>query len=456
MDPARFYGSYKHVNPIPGEGLLSDDELASDSDSEYVPPRQFQRHRRSLLIPETDSESCDDESNPPSATQKIVKSKKNKPTKIKWELKNLEAFDVNNFKFTGVTQLPEFIEKLETPSDFFLFLFSEDLLQNITHQSNLKSVQDNVIKPANISKQEIEQFIGMVIFMSIVKLPASRHYWNKTIGQTQIYETMACNRFETIKKNLHFNDNDNFIPFGNPGHDKLFKVRPLLNGIRQQLLLVPKEEYLAVDEQIIPTKVRHDLKQYNPAKPHKWGYKNQVLSGVSGFSYEFDIFAGEQSNTRPEGAPDLGVSGNVVTRLTETVPRHVNHKIFFDNWYNSPKQIYLTKIGFLPLGTVRLNRVPNIDMPLERELKKQERGFMIEKVATIDGVCVSVVTWFDNKPVHMLSTYVGCYPTTTKRRYFRKKKQYKNINCPQAIEVYNQHMGGVDLLDSMLGLLEFT
>ncbi|CAG4946695.1 unnamed protein product [Parnassius apollo] len=169
------------------------------------------------------------------------------------------------------------------------------------------------------------------------------------------------------------------IPLGSPGHDKLFKVLPLLDGIRQQLLLVPKEEYLAVDEQIIPTKVRHDLKQYNPAKPHKWGYKNQVLSAVSGFSYDFDIFAGDQSNTRPVGAPDLGVSGNVVTRLTETVPRHVNHKIFFDNWFNSPKlQVHLTKIGLLPLGTVRLNRVPNIDMPLEKELTKKERGFFIE------------------------------------------------------------------------------
>ncbi|CAG5037026.1 unnamed protein product [Parnassius apollo] len=161
-----------------------------------------------------------------------------------------EAFDENKFKFTGVTQLPEFIEKLETPAYFFLFLFSEDLIQTITNQSNLKSVQDNIYKPANITKQEIEQFIGMVIFMSIVKLPASRYYWNKTLGQQQIYETMTRNRFETIKNKLHFNDNNNYTPLGSPGHDKLFKVRPLLDGIREQLLLVPKEEYLVVDEQI--------------------------------------------------------------------------------------------------------------------------------------------------------------------------------------------------------------
>ncbi|CAH2102738.1 unnamed protein product [Euphydryas editha] len=106
-----------------------------------------------------------------------------------------------------------------------------------------------------------------------------------------------------IKRHLHFNNNNDFKPVGTPGHDKLFKIRPLIDKVRERLLLTPKEEYLAVDEQIIPTKARHQLKQYNPAKPHKWGYKNQVLSGVSGFTYDFDIFAGDQSNVFPSDAP---------------------------------------------------------------------------------------------------------------------------------------------------------
>ena len=119
--------------------------------------------------------------------------------------------------------------------------------------------------------------------------------------------------------------------------------------------------------------------QYNPAKPHKWGYKNQVLSGISGFSYDFDLLAGHQSNKYPDGAPDLGISSNFVTRLTSTVPKNVQHKIFFDNWYNSPNlQIYLYKNGLLPLGTVRLNRVPNSRIP-KAQLMKQGRGSMMEK-----------------------------------------------------------------------------
>lgn len=317
----------------------------------------------------------------------------------------------------------------------------------------MKSIQVNVNKPANITRLEMEQFIGIVIFTSLVHLPASRRYWSTAVGQNQVHEIMTCNRFETIKRFLHLNDNDNFKPLGTPGHDKLFKVRPLLEKIRERLLFVPKEEFLAVDEQIIPTKCRHELKQFNPAKPHKWGYKNQVLSGVSGFSYDFDIFAGDQSNVYPSDAPDLGVSSNVVTRLTSTVPRNVGHKIFFDNWFNSVAlQVYLFKNGLLPLGTVRLNRVPNAGMPVEKDLKKNGRGAMVEKVATVDDVNLSLVSWYDNKQVNLLSAFVGSEPISTKRRYFRKDKEYKDIASPRAVDVYNQHMGGVDLLDSMLGL----
>lgn len=250
---------------------------------------------------------------------------------------------------------------------------------------------------------------------------------------------MTCNRWEEIKRHLHFNDNTKFIRQGLHGHDKLFKVRPLIEAIRKQLLLVPKEEYLAVDEQIIPTKARHTLKQYNPKKPKKWGYKNLVLCGSSGFSYDFDIFAGEQSNTVPEGAPNIGASGNIVIKLTDSVPRHKNY-----NWFNSIKlQVYLSKIGLLSLGTARTNRITDSTMPSEKEFKKRGRGSMAEQVATVDGVDVGCVCWYDNKLVTMLSSYVGTSPVTQRRRFFRKDHEYRDIPCPKAIDIYIINTWGV-------------
>ncbi|KAG0415261.1 hypothetical protein HPB47_007572 [Ixodes persulcatus] len=69
-------------------------------------------------------------------------------------------------------------------------------------------------------------------------------------------------------------------PKGSEGHDKLFKVRPIIDALRQNLRLVPPEEKQSIDEQIIPFKGRSQMKQYIKAKPHKWGFKVHLGSGL--------------------------------------------------------------------------------------------------------------------------------------------------------------------------------
>lgn len=61
------------------------------------------------------------------------------------------------------------------------------------------------------------------------------------------------------------------------------------------------------------------------------------------------------------------------------------------------------------------------------------------------------MVWKDNKPVNLLSTYVGAEPATTILRFDKAKKERTPIPCPKAIREYNIHMGGVDLLDSFIG-----
>ncbi|GBP35934.1 PiggyBac transposable element-derived protein 1 [Eumeta japonica] len=186
--------------------------------------------KKSLIIPETDSDSSDEEVAPAPLPPKNKKTKQKqvKPAKVDWVPGKLDNFDINNYIFTGNIELPDYIENLEEPAEFFKFLFTDELIRTIIDQSNLKSVQDNINRFANITKDEMEQFIGIVFLVSIVKLPAAHSYWNISIGQAQVYEIMTCNRFEVIKQNLHFNDNNRFIPKGQADHDKLFKVHSLL------------------------------------------------------------------------------------------------------------------------------------------------------------------------------------------------------------------------------------
>lgn len=455
MDPKRFYGAKNIVAmDIPDgsedEGLSDDDSppiiLAADSDYE----EDAHANQSDTSIPETDSDSEDYNISLDELQRKLKNNRKNNshPT---WKRGNLVTSE-DDLKFLGSADLPPELKEVDSPYAFFNFFLTDEMIKDIVYQSILYSTQKRPQKPLELTEKELEQFIGTCIYMSIVQLPNARSYWNLNLNHRLISDVMSCNRWEEIKRFLHFADNNDAIAAGNPGHDKLFKIRPLLSKLRDQLLKVPKEEYLAIDEQIIPTKARSTIKQYNPQKPHKWGYKAFVLSGVSGFSYDYEIFAGSQSNIVPNDFPNLGVSSNVVLRLTQTVPRHINHKIFFDNWFNSvPLQIYLAQHGMLPLGTVRINRVPNCNMPKETELKKNGRGAMVEKVATIDGTKISVVTWYDNKLVNILSTYAGSTPTVEVKRFSKKDKRHIMVPCPKAVTIYNKYMGGVDLLDSMLG-----
>ena len=61
---------------------------------------------------------------------------------------------------------------------------------------------------------------------------------------------MSLNRWEDIKRNLHFADNSNQVP----GGDKLFKVRLFLSFLSDSFRGIPMDEMLCVDEQMVPLK----------------------------------------------------------------------------------------------------------------------------------------------------------------------------------------------------------
>ncbi|KAK1904797.1 PiggyBac transposable element-derived protein 3 [Dissostichus eleginoides] len=123
--------------------------------------------------------------------------------------------------------------------------------------------------------------------MSIYGLPGSRMYWNSTTRVDCVADTMTMHRWEAIKRNIHFEDNTQLIPRGQSGHDQLHKVRPLLTSLLESFQAIPMDERLCVDEQIVPFKGRSGLKQYNPRKPKRWGYKIYVLqtTGLSTTRY---------------------------------------------------------------------------------------------------------------------------------------------------------------------------
>jgi hypothetical protein len=178
--------------------------------------------------------------------------------------------------------------------------------------------------------------LDILNFIGICLLTAEVGIWNiwkkcsPVIGNLLIQETMPINKFEKIRQSLHFNNNENLGDTKSPSFDKLFKIRPLFDSLIHNFQKVTYEECICVDEQMCSTKARNYMKQYLPAKPHKWGYKLFVLCGVSGFAYNLEMYTGQKNLDvhRLSAEKNLGASFDVVVRLAGGVPRYLNHRIW--------------------------------------------------------------------------------------------------------------------------------
>ena len=67
-----------------------------------------------------------------------------------------------------------------------------------------------------------------------------------------------------IRQFLHVNDNTRKDESGNKDN-RLYKVQPVIEGVRQNCLKIEQEICHSIDEQIIPAKTKYSgIRQYNP------------------------------------------------------------------------------------------------------------------------------------------------------------------------------------------------
>ena len=175
----------------------------------------------------------------------------------------------------------------------------------MVEESNKYGLKIDITKPLNLSKAELEQFIGIIFLMSIVKMPSTRDYWEQSLQYKTISKVMPIRRFKRIKRFLHCNDNTQMPRDGN---DKLCKIRPIINTLKSHFQFSVPTENLCIDEQMVPFKGRSQLKEYNPQKPIKWGYKLYVLTSPEGQIYNFEVHTGAIEKCPRQ--LDLQASGN--------------------------------------------------------------------------------------------------------------------------------------------------
>ncbi|XP_054259863.1 piggyBac transposable element-derived protein 3-like [Macrosteles quadrilineatus] len=293
----------------------------------------------------------------------------------------------------------------------------------------------------------MEQYLGIHMISSIVKMPSYRMYWGEGTRYAPIAEAMSRNRFETIRAYIHVNDNTN-LPDGNdPAHDKLFKIRPLIDAVRDNMKKVPLDSKVSIDELIIPFKGRSHMKQYNPKKPHKWGIKVFALASKCGIIHDYEIYVGKGTVTETK----LGICGDIVVRLVDIVPKDKNYKLFIDNWFNSHRLLcHLKEVGLLAVGTIRPDRIGRCPFTKDKDLLEEGGGSMDVKLDTENNIIAC--KWADNKTVCLASTYVGAEPVDEVMRWSTAQKQRVAVQRPAIVREYNEAMGGVDLHDMLVEL----
>jgi hypothetical protein len=397
---------------------------------------------------ESDSaDNTDDEELPDLDTSEFVPAagepakKKARQERRTWSWKagdlDYKEFPVNEVK-------PRGMEECKYPVEYFMKIFGQRTFEMLLEQTNFHRV--NIKDPAaRITMGELRKAVGILMYISVVRMPNTRMFWNKSMGHSAVNAVLTRDRFEEIIRLLHMSNNTEQPTREDPDFDKLFKVRKLLDYLNSNFKEhAEMEKVMAVDEQMIPFKGRLGLKVYMANKPAKWGIKIWALAGQSGYVHSFNVFGDNLLAT--EGALGIGASGQTVLNLTETL--EPGTEVFFDNYFASPGLLLALKEKGLPAAcTLRPNRIEKCPLKSEKVLQKQGRGAMDHMVSE-EGILVA--RWYDNKPVMVGSNHYSVNPTSRVKRWCRKKKEYLHIPIPYIIRAYNKGMGGVDRCDQLL------
>jgi hypothetical protein len=142
----------------------------------------------------------------------------------------------------------------------------------------------------------------------------------------------------------------------------------------------------------------------------------------------------------------LGISGDIIIRLADGLPKGQNYKMFIDNWFISYNLICaLKEVGILAVGTVRVARLPGCAFKTDHELKRLRRGSYDYRTEAEKNVFT--VKWYDNKTVHLISSYRGRNTVKAMKWWSVAQKQHTEVPRAAIVKKYNCFMGGVNLHD---------
>ena len=318
-----------------------------------------------------------------------------------------------------------------------------------------KEDQDGKIRDwADTCGSEVKAWVASVIWWCLCKTLTFHQFYLNNIDPTLCKKWFpSWRRWTGIKRFLKLSD-----PFKDPlnKHNRLFKVEELFT----HFVTACKANYwpsacVALDEAVKKFKGRCIFKQYIKNKPVKWGIKIFcVCCSRTSYLWNASFYVGK----REENDGNVSATHDTVMKLLRPLEGK-NHEVYMDNYYTGiPLLVELQKkMSIYGTGTVRTNR-RGLDKQVTMK-KSEEKQLKKEPGITRFSSWGNIVyaSWFDKRPVHVLST---CHPpigNDTVQHWFPARrgekpttasgKVLKEIPICPIVRNYRLNMGAVDTFD---------
>ena len=155
------------------------------------------------------------------------------------------------------------MDSIKAPFDAFWNIYSDELLNIITSQTNIYANQHKGLNPPGTS-EKIKVVINILLLPSYCRVLYRELYWSTSpdTHNESFSKATSRNSFREIFSNLHIRDNTNI------DDDRYYKVRLLFDILNTSFKRFLSANNFSVDESMIPYYGRHGTKQVIRGKPY--------------------------------------------------------------------------------------------------------------------------------------------------------------------------------------------
>ena len=187
------------------------------------------------------------------------------------------------------------------PIQFFEAIYRPYEITSLVEQTNTHRKQKKLFHFERVTYEEMRCFLGLLLWTSLVQCPSRRAYFklSKVYQLPHFISHMTRNRFEQLFRMLHL-ANNNKIP-QNLDSATRFKAKlgKQLEAIcRNSTKLLTPARALSIDEMMVRFYGSSVIRQYIPAKPHKYGVKLwAICCSCCGYSLTQRLYLGSSGGT---------------------------------------------------------------------------------------------------------------------------------------------------------------